>query len=64
MEPLKKLDFSFEVINKSNNELYSDGCSNAPRSACCTRVCTRDARPADVKQWEKYLNDNKGMLMY
>ncbi len=63
MKNSKKLDFSFEVVNDTTNNLYTDGCSG-DRSDCCTRVCTRDAKPADAQQWEKYLNDNKGMLMY
>lgn len=63
MEKIKKIDFSFKVVNDTTNAMYSGGCSG-DRSDCCTRVCTRNARPADARLWEKYLNDNKGVLMY
>lgn len=58
------LDFSFEVIADGTTEMgYTAGCS-AGRSDCCTRVCTRYAKPASVEQWGEFLEVNAGVLQY
>ena len=59
---VKTVNFEFKVL--SDNEItdgYSGGCSGG-RSDCCTRVCTRMAQPADVKQWGKFLEVNAGVI--
>ncbi|WP_158211141.1 hypothetical protein [Myroides phaeus] len=63
MELKKK--FSFKVISDTENleNAYSAGCSGS-RSDCCTRVCTRQAQPANVEQWGKFLAINAGVIQY
>ncbi|WET48157.1 hypothetical protein PYS58_16460 [Chryseobacterium indologenes] len=57
--------FKFEVI--SDNQLtvaaYTQTCSGKV-SDCCTRVCTRQAQPANVEQWGKFLAINAGVIQY
>lgn len=58
-------DFKFEVI--ADNELsvaaYTATCSGKV-SECCTRVCTRQAQPANVEQWGRFLAVNAGVIQY
>ncbi|MEC4114949.1 hypothetical protein VSO92_12635 [Myroides pelagicus] len=60
-----KKKFSFKVISDSENleSTYSAGCSGS-RSDCCTRVCTRQAQPANVEQWGQFLAINAGVVQY
>lgn len=58
------LDFSFEVLSDNDYSMaYSAGCSGG-RSDCCTRVCTRYAKPANVEQWGRFLEVNAGVIQY
>ncbi|ATR79830.1 hypothetical protein [Moraxella osloensis] len=62
-----ELDLSFEVVNQKDVTMAagSAGCSNAPRSTCCTRVCTRvNDESSSVEAWDLYLEVNAGVLQY
>lgn len=61
----KKLDFKFEIINDNQLSVaaYTATCSGKV-SECCTRVCTRQAQPANVEQWGKFLAVNAGVIQY
>ncbi|OYQ80710.1 hypothetical protein B9T19_05600 [Ignatzschineria sp. F8392] len=62
----KQKNLKFKVISDSSHSArHSAGCSNAPRSTCCTRVCTRqDGSNTDMAAWENYLEANAGVLQY
>lgn len=61
----KAKNFKFEII--ADNELsvaaYTATCSGKV-SECCTRVCTRQAQPANVEQWGRFLAVNAGVIQY
>ena len=60
----EKNRFDFTVVSNSDLSMgYSGGCSGG-KSSCCTRVCTRFAKPATVQQWGNFLNINAGVLQY
>ena len=44
-------------IQEETNATCTAGCSNVPRSDCCTRVCTRNAErdSMDLEAWGEYL---------
>lgn len=56
--------FVFEELD--NKELfaeYSAGCSGE-RSACCTRVCTRNGTVATEEEWGQFLEIESGVIQY
>lgn len=58
-----ELNFKFEVISDNMLQAYTGGCSGSV-SACCTRVCTRDAQPVNAEQWGQFLELNAGVVQY
>jgi hypothetical protein len=64
LKKTKTSTFTFTVLSDSELSCdYTAGCSGE-RSDCCTRVCTRYAQPADVKQWGNFLEINAGVMQY
>ncbi|MDP0506043.1 MAG: hypothetical protein Q7K47_02325 [Fusobacterium sp. JB019] len=58
-------DFEFEVVEEEHvMGAYSAGCSNEGRSACCTRVCTRNNIDISEEQWGEFLEINAGVIQY
>lgn len=47
------ITLEFKEIQEETNATCIAGCSNVPRSDCCTRNTDKDS--SDLESWEEYL---------
>ncbi len=47
------ITLEFKEIQEETNATCTAGCSNVPRSDCCTRNTDKDS--SDLESWEEYL---------